>query len=448
MAEKLSLEKAGLANEQARHRITALLDEGSFFELDPFVLSGGHAAEVVTGCGTVYGEPVYVFAQDSSVEGGAMGKAQASKIARVYDLAEKTGAPVIGIFDSKGAHLTEGVGALNDFSELLLASNRLSGVVPQIAVIDGVCAGSAAVLASVADILIMTEESELFLTPPFNSKNGNKGTAQEAAANGTVSILVKNEDEAFSSVRDLLGLLPDNNLAPVLTAESAEPVKKDCPCSAIVDGESGVELFADYGKTAKTALARIGGIACGVVACVTGEDGLLDPDSCTKITRFVRLCDAFSVPVVTLADAAGFSEADGSELKNAAMLSQAYSEATTVKITVVTSRAYGAAFVAFCGKAANADLVLALPDATVSALQPQAAVTVLMRDRLEAGENRETLVGEYLASEASALHAAQSGFLNDVVKQDEVREKIISALSALASKRVMTVSRKHSNLPL
>lgn len=446
-AEKLLQEREAAAASQARKQLTQLLDEGSFEEFDALMSSNGHRAEVITGCGTVYGEPVYVFAQDSSVDDGAMGAAQAAKIAKVYDMAEKTGAPVIGIFDSKGAHVAEGLKALNAFSGLLYASNRLSGVVPQIAVINGVCAGSAAVLASVSDLIIMTEESQLFLTPPYNSEKGNDGSAQAAAANGTAHIIAKDIAQALECTRNILTMLPDNNLAPVMTAEAVLPAPKDCVCTTIVDGDSGVELFSEFGSEVKTGLARINGIACGIVGC-HGDSALLDAAACAKMTRFVRLCDAFSIPVVTLVDAIGFAENDGSELKQAAMLSQAYSEATTAKIAIITKRAYGAAYVALCGKAANADVVFALPEATVSAMQPQAAVTVLMSERLSAGESRDALVEEYLATEASALNAAMQGCVDDVVTLDELRDKVTAALGVLSGKRVLTVARKHSNMPL
>jgi len=329
----------------------------------------------------------------------------------------------------------------------LLKSNNLSGVVPQIAVVSGVCAASSAMLATASDILVVTEEAELFLNPPFNSINENSGLACDAVKNGIAHILSVSDEDAMQKVRQLLSMLPDNNLSPVISTEPGAP-EGGCPYRDLIDAGSDVVFSDGFGDFATTAISRINGISCGVVSCKTGEDGLLDSDSCSKITRFVRFCDAFSIPVVTLADVAGFAEDNGSELKAAAALSHAYSEATTVKISVITKRAYGPAFVALCGKAANADLVLAFPDSIVSPVDPITAASVVYNERIAAGESREKLEREYITEKASAFAAARVGAVDDIILPEEIRTKVVCALSMLSSKRVETLPKKHSNMPL
>lgn len=447
MVEKLIKNRDLQLSSTARKRIELLLDEASFVEIGALRESGDKMAEVITGYGTVYGMPVYVFAQNPEIDGGAMSIDHAAKISAVYDLAFKTGSPVVGIFDSIGARLDEGTGVLSALSDLLLKSNNLSGVIPQIAVVSGVCAASSAMLATASDILVMTKESELFLNPPFNSINGSSGSAYNAVKNGTAHILSDCDEDAMQTVRQLLSMLPDNNISPVIPAEPGIP-EGGCPYCDLIDGGSDVMFGDGFGEFAITAMARINGASCGVVNCKTGEDGLLDSDSCLKIARFVRFCDAFSIPVVTLADVAGFAEENGSELKTSAALSHAYSEATTVKISIIIKRAYGPAFVALCGKAANADLVLAFPDSVVSPVDPITAASVVYSERISAGESREELEQEYRMEKASAFAAARVGAVDDIILPEEIRTRVASALSMLSSKRVETLPKKHSNMPL
>lgn len=447
MVEKLIKNRDLQLSSTARKRIEMLLDEASFVEIGALRESRDKTVEVITGYGTVYGMPVYVFAQNPEIDGGAMSVAHAAKISAVYDLAFKTGSPVVGIFDSVGARLDDGIGVLSALSDLLLKSNNLSGVVPQIAVVSGVCAASSAMLATASDVLLMTEDAELFLNPPFNSVKGNSGSAYDAVKNGTAHILSESDEDAMQKVRQLLSMLPDNNISPVMSTEPGLP-DGGCPYCDLIDAGSAVVVGDGFGEFATTAIARINGASCGVINCKTGEDGLLDSDSCSKITRFVRFCDAFSIPIVTLVDVVGFSEDNGSELKAAAALSHAYSEATTVKISVITERAYGTAFVALCGKAANADLVLAFPDSIVSPVDPITAASVVYNERIAAGESREKLEREYITEKASAFAAARVGAVDDIILPEEIRAKVACALSMLSSKRVETLPKKHSNMPL
>ena len=462
--QRLAAEKSALADSAARKRLQALFDEGSYTELDRFAKNGDKPGEVITAYGSIAGAPAYAFSQDISVASGAMGRVQAQKIARVYDLAAENGLPVVGLYDSDGAHLDEGVDALAAYGDLILKSNRLSGVVPQISVVLGACIGSAALLASLADVTIMQKDAEFYCVSPaiLGDKTGKVGSAETAAKNGSVHLLADDETAALDKVKELLSLLPGNNLsvAPLADYEPAagDPaalqtgVDAGVILDAVADAGSQLELSAAYGSAARTLLCRISGNPVGVVANGGENEGRIDAAAAAKIARFVRMCDAFSIPVITFVNTAGFVADQDTELagsvKEAALLTHAYAEATTQKVTVITGKAYGPAYIALAGRASGADVVYAWPDATISALEPLTAVSVLYKDRILAGEKREDLAAEYVKTAASAFEAAAAGYVDDVIEPAETFQRVATALDMLSGKRFSTLSKKHSNMPL
>ncbi len=449
--ETLNAKLANLSQTKAKQRLATLFDEGQYRELDRFTFCEDKPSEVVCGYGLCGGAPAYAFAQDVTVNCGAMGKAQGDKIKRLYDLAAKTGTPIIGIFDSMGAHVEEELDALNAYGELISASSAVSGVVPQIALVLGTCVGSQAVLASLFDVVILSKNAELCLSSAFLS--GDKvGSAEVAAKNGTATLVAENEDEAIADAITVLSYLPSNNLATPFVADYVPAVDSGCPITAVVDADSFIELSPEYGSCASIGLARVAGSPVGIVATdPRANDGKLCANGANKIARFVRFCDAFSLPVITLVDCKGFdidgaAELDG-DMKYIAMLTHAYAEATTVKITLITGKAYGSVYTAFAGKAAGTDVVFALHNAEIAALAPDTAVQFLYKDRLN-GENRTKLVEEYIETVASPFRAAEKGLVDDIITREGMAGSVISALEMLVSKRVSTLNKKHSNIPL
>lgn len=413
------------ADSAARNLLGGFFDAGSFVEIDRF------CTEAVAGYGTVDGAPAYAFAQDHDICSGAVGKAQAAKISKVYEMAAQNGAPVVAVYNSDGAKLTEGLDALDAVSDILMSANELSGVVPQIAVVVGGCVGSAAMMAQAADVVIAVEGSDYRL---------NVGDDQ-----ATADIAVSSVDEALEKVRALLAALPSNNLsvAAVYEADAAAVETADVATAidAFADADTVIELLDKDGL--RTAFARVGGVSCGVVSLQADKLGC----GAARVARFVRLCDSFSLPVITFVDAAGFGC-----LKGAAKLSQAYAEATTAKITVVGGRAYGPVYVAVAGKRAGADAVLAWPTAKIGALAPEAAVCIEWADRLAAmtdpATERAKLVKEYENTMYDPTAAAAGGYVTDVVTVAETKARLVGLLEMLSGKRVTKLPKKHANIQL
>ena len=436
-AERLQAFREAAAKTKGFQCITALFDEGTFNEVDGFAKSGDGSAEVVAGYGEVDGCPAYAFVQNSDVDGGAMSKAQAAKIKKIYDLAVKTGSPVVGIYDSIGGRLNQGADMLAAYGEILLGNNNLSGVVPQISLVLGPCLGTSAMIAASADIVVMTKKAQLTI-----DTTGKDGTAEDAAKLGICHVVAKDDQEAMMQVRKLLAVLPSNNLAGAPVFESSDP--SDTAIAAGADAKKIVEAISDkgsfmelngaFGTSAVTGLTQIGGSTVGVTAL----NGVLDVDSCSKAARFVRFCDAFSIPVVTLVDAKEFTS-----VREASKLSNAYSEATTAKITVITGEAYGPVYVAIAGRGANA---------VVCPLAPQTAAMFLWSDRLKKSGNtkeaRNKLIEEYKATEATPFAAAAEGFIEDIIDPAETRVKVIANLEMLEGKRVSRLPKKHSNIQI
>lgn len=444
-------------NCKARTRLTALFDADSFIELDNFLMTGENTAGVVSGYGLIEGGVVYAFSQDVTVDSGAVSREHAKKIRKVYELAAKTGCPVVSIFDSKGAKLSEGNAMLNAYSKMLMWSNNLSGVVPQIAVVLGTCAGVSAMVAASADYVIMSKDAELFMTAPFITKaNGdqtkNAGTAENAAACGVASMVCDNEEATLEQTRKLLTMLPQNNLAAIPLfdfAETNEAIDVEaCPkliVKAIADAESTIELNPEYGKGIYTFLGTMAGVTTAFVT--TSTKNPMDAATCSKAARFVKTCDAFNIPIVTLIDTIGFEvSADISNIREIAKLASAYAEATTAKISVVTGKAFGPAFVALASKNSNADVTIAWPTAQISALAPDTAVEFLWADKFKAASDHAALVEEYIDTVASPFEAAKGGYIETVIAPQDTRGTLINMLDMLAGKRESKFPKKHATL--
>ncbi|WP_101908823.1 carboxyl transferase domain-containing protein [Marasmitruncus massiliensis] len=455
--------KEALKATAARERLTALFDPDTFVEVGALVKTGCDGAGVITGYGLVEGSPVYAFSQDSTQKSGAVGAAQGSKIKKIYELALKTGAPVVGIYDSNGAAVEEGLDAMDAYGEMLCWSNNLSGVVPQISLVLGVCAGSAALIAASADFVVMSEKAELFLT---TGDVESASDAANAAGSGVAHIVKKDDAEAISAARRLISLLPSNNLsaAPMCNfsavsggglALSSAAVNIDGAdlfeiAKNIVDADSVTELQAEYSSSARVGLATIAGSSVGVVAA--SNSGTICSGGASKIARFVTICDSFQIPVITIVNCEAFAPVPNQGfrggIREVAKLAHVYAEATTPKVAVVVGKAYGSAYITLAGRAANSDYTVAWPKATISALSPATAIAFLGGDRITAEVSRQQAEADYAANDASAYAAAAKGHIDDVIDPAETRSVIISALDMLAGKRMTTLPKKHGNIPM
>lgn len=437
----------------AAERLSALFDGGSFTEVGALAVSNGEPSGVVCGYGYVGDNPVYAFAQDRSVRNGALTREQAEKIVKVYDLASKTGLPIVGIYDSYGADISDTVGVLESYGKWMKAAAAVSGVVPQISVIAGACAATSAMIAVSADFVIMQEDAELFVTPNTDDKELSK----TAAENGTAALICKDYGECVSAARELLLRLPQNNLSGVPMFDYEEPKfnsLEDAQSAAesLLDKDSVKELYSDYGRSAYTALATLNGASVGVVATNKTEKKLTADDA-LKLARFVRTCDAFSLPIITLVDTRGFCRCVNDQRQGAVKLwsrvAGAYSEATTIKLAAVIGKAYGPAFMALAGKGADSDIVIACDSAVISSVEPATAVEFLWHDKLKGAEDlskeRAALAREYVKENATAQIAAEKMCVDIVTPSAGLRASLINGLEMLAGKRVTNLPKKHSN---
>ena len=433
--ENLSAIKAAVEKSSAYKNLSELFDEGTFTQIDAYTMSGENPTEVIAGYGTVNSCPVYAFAQNSDICGGAMSKAHAAKLQKIYDLAEKTGTPVVGMYSSAGAKLSEGMDMLGSYGTVLNSVSRLSGVVPQISVILGNCLGTGALNAVSADIVVMSEKASLSL-----SVTGENASAECAEKSGISHITAKDTKEAIEKTKELITMLPSNNLSVPPITDADEPDEKaDCLVKQVVDKDTFIKLKKSYGEQSVTGLGRIAGNVVGIVAT---KGGVIDNASGEKIADFVRFCDAFAIPVVTFADSEGFAD-----VKNAAKVASAYADATTVKITVIKGKAYGAFYLAMAGSAANADITYALENASVSPLAPVTGAAIMWADRMAAPrKEREQIVKEYEQNECNSQKAAAYGYVNDVIAKEDVRFKLYTSLEMLAGKRVSTMPKKHATI--
>lgn len=431
-------------DSKALMRLEALFDDGVFSQLDAFAKSANGEVEAVAGFGTVNDCPVYAFSQDISVNDGAVTVGQCAKIKKIYDLAFKTGCPVIGIYDSNGVKLEEGFEVLSAYGDLVKASSSVSGVCPQISLIAGSCVGTSALIANLADVVVAVKDADFYISAPSDI------TAAECAKQGTVDVLCDDFDSAVNSVKDIVALLPSNNLAPTPIFDFSSPqlaAADDMTAEEIIkacaDDASVVELKADYSSSnCKTALASVAGTTVGFVAF----DGKPLCSGCAyKAEALVKLCDAYSIPVVTIVNADGIIKEKGNQVLTAmTKLTSAYAGATCSKLSVITGQAIGAAYIILAGKGTNADMTFAWDSAVASPLDADAAVAFLFNDRLAAGEDREALKNEYIDTIASPFTAAACGAVDDVFAPADTRAKLVAALDMLAGKRENTLPRKHS----
>ena len=429
----------------ALKRLSLLFDDGAYELLDGSADTGARIAH-----GTVYGTAVFAY-----VEGGcgAFSTATAGKLSKVYDLAEKTGSPVVAVYDSKGVDLQGGGLTLDACAELLHRCSRVSGVVPQIAVVAGTCGGFESVCASLADVCLMESKAEFFLTAPFNDLSDSDakkiaGSAEYAQKASAAAVVCDGEEALFSKTRQLVGMLPSNNLESPPFCDFSEPERNAAEDAVLgtVDAGSEIELFAGKGLSSRTYLATVLGSPVGIVSV----SGRVCRNDSLKISRLVQFCDAFSVPVVTFLDSEGFLVSADNDMnggiRNAAILSHTLSQATTAKITVVTGNAIGSLFSVICGKSAS-DLRFAWNGSVIGELAPKAAVAVMWPDRIEKDSDIERLAVQYAAEEESAEKAFENGIIDRVIAPENTRSAVSAALDMLASKRVSNVSRKHGNMP-
>lgn len=428
---------------EARKRLASLFDDGIFTEIDAFAKSASGDVEVVAGFGSVSGTCVYAFSQDVTADSGAISVAQCSKLKKVYDMAAKTGCPVVGIYDSNGLKLTEGFEALNSYGEILKASTSVSGVVPQISIVAGACLGTTALMANMADVVVAVEDADFYITAPSDV------TASESAKAGTVDVLAKDFDEAAQKVKNLVALLPSNNLdtVPVFDFTAPESYADETSdamalINAAADTGSVFEIKKEYAQNVITAFGTVMGSTVGFVSY---NGNSLCPSCSYKAEAFIKLCDAYNIPIITFVNANGLKkEKENQMLVAATKLTSSLAAATCPKISVVTGSAVGTAYITLAGRGANADVVYAWDTAVLSPLEVDSAVAFLYNDRLAKGESREALANEYKESLASPFTAAACGAVDDVFVPAETRAKIITALDMLAGKREATLPRKHS----
>ncbi len=481
----------------ARERINMLLDEGSFEELDMFVqhrctnfdmdkkesyLGDG----VVTGNGTINGRLVYVYAQDFTVEGGSLSETMALKICKVMDLAMKMGAPVIGINDSGGARIQEGVTALAGYTEIFQRNILASGVVPQISAIFGPCAGGAVYSPALTDFNIMTKGSSyMFLTGPKVVKSvlGEDVTQEQlggasvhSTKSGVAHFAVDSEEEGIQCIQKLISFLPQNNMEEAPMVECTDPINRledslndiipDNPnkpydmyevLGAVIDNGEFLEVHKNYAANIIVGFARFNGVSVGIVANQPKVmAGVLDSNSSRKAARFVRFCDAFNIPLVTFVDVPGFlpgtqQEYNGVILHGAKLL-YAYGEATVPKITITLRKSYGGAHCVMSSKQLRGDINYAWPTAEIAVMGPEGAVEVLFGKEMQTVENPEQFkadkVAEYKQLFANPYNAAKYGYIDDVIEPKNTRFRIIRSLQQLATKKQTNPAKKHDNLPL
>ncbi len=479
----------------ARERITYFLDPDSFQELDLLARHRAHAAGledrpytdgVITGWGTVDGRKVFVFSQDFTVFGGALGEVFAEKIHKLMDLALKVGAPVVGLNDGAGARIQEGVVSLASYGGIFFRNVKSSGVVPQISVILGPCAGGAVYSPAMTDFIFMVRgTSHMFITGPdvVKTVTGEDVTLEElggamshASKSGVATFVSADEQSCLQDVRFLLGFLPQNNLAEALPEDPTDDPNRSCeslrsilPASAnqpydmkkviseVVDNGEFFEYFPHWAKSIVCGFSRLNGQSVGIV----GNQpmvlaGILDIESSEKAARFVRTCDAFNIPLITFVDVPGFlpgvDQEYGGIIRHGAKLLYAFCEATVPRIQVITRKAYGGAYVVMNSKSIGADLAYAWPTAELAVMGPQGAVEIVYKRELQQAADptsrRAELVAEYTEKYANPYAAAERGYVDDVIDPADTRSKLIAGLAMLKSKREELPRRKHGNMPL
>jgi propionyl-CoA carboxylase beta chain len=486
--------KAG--KKTARERLEMLLDPGSFIEIDKFVVHQGHdfgieeqkfpGDGVVTGSGRIHGRPVFVFAQDFTVFGGSLSEAYAKKICKVMDLALKTGAPVIGLNDSGGARIQEGVVSLAGYADIFLRNTLSSGVVPQISAVMGPCAGGAVYSPAITDFIFMVKNtSYMFVTGPdvIKAVTHEAVTAEDlggATAHNTTSgvahFAADSEEECLALIRELMTFLPQNNLEDPPLRPTQDPVDRrdeilqtivpEQPnkaydmqdiIRAVLDDRYFFEVHAGFAPNIVIGFGRLGGRPVGIVANQPAHlAGCLDINASVKAARFVRFCDCFNIPLVTFEDVPGFLPGTGQELggiiKHGAKLLYAFCEATVPKLTVITRKAYGGAYCVMSSKHIRGDANFAYPTAEIAVMGPEGAVNILYRREMEAAADgaalKDAKTHEYREKFANPYVAAERGYIDEVIEPRDTRPRLIAVLELLRTKRDTNPPKKHGNIPL
>lgn len=480
----------------ARERVTRLLDPGSFVELDKFVTHRTtefgldkekyYGDGVICGHGTIDGRQVFLFAQDFTVFGGSLSETYAQKITKIMDLAVQTGCPLIGLNDSGGARIQEGVRSLGGYAEIFWRNVQSSGVIPQISAILGPCAGGAVYSPAITDFIFMTEESSyMFITGPDVIKTVTKeivtkeelgGAHTHNEKSGVAHFLTANEDECFASIRKLLSFIPQNNRERPKRIDCSDPADRAevalnslIPENAnlpydmkeliehVVDGGEFFEVAERHAQNIVVGFSRLNGMSVGVVGNQPQVlAGCLDIDASVKAARFIRFCDAFNIPLVTFVDVPGFlpgtKQEYGGIIRHGAKLLYAFAEATVPKITVITRKAYGGAYDVMNSKHIRADMNFAYPSAEVAVMGPDGAVSIIHRATIAKAEDpkalTEQLTNEYREQFANPWTVAALGYVDGVIEPAQTRLHLIRALEILKTKRVTGPVRKHGNIPL
>ncbi len=480
----------------ARERIDLLLDPGSFVELDRFVRhrevefgmrdNRPWGDAVVSGYGTVFGRPVCVFSQDFTVFGGSLSEVFAEKVCKVMDMAVKVGCPIVGINDSGGARIQEGVVSLAGYADIFWRNVQASGVVPQVSLIMGPCAGGAVYSPAITDFVLMTEGSSyMFITGPdvVKTVTGEDvsfedlgGASAHATKSGVAHMVAPDEQACIDDARYLLTFLPQSNLETAPYAPPTDPVDRESPeldtlipdssgkpydmkrvVESVVDDGNFLEIQPAHAENIVCGFARLGGHAIGVVGNQPASlAGVLDIDASVKAARFVRTCDAFNVPLLTFVDVPGFlpgtSQEWGGIIRHGAKLLYAYAEATVPKLTVITRKAYGGAYDVMSSKHIRADVNVAWPTAEVAVMGPEGAVNIVFRNELEdvpdPEARRAELIADYKERFANPYSAAERGYVDDVIEPRRTRPYLVRALEATLTKREPAPKRKHGNIPL
>ena len=480
----------------ARERIQLLLDPGTFKETDPFVVHRCHdfgigrkkivGDGVVTGYGRIYRRPITLFAQDFTVFGGSLGEMHASKICKIMDMALKVGAPIIGINDSGGARIQEGVSALGGYAEIFYRNVQASGIVPQISLIMGSCAGGAVYSPAMTDFVIMVAKtSNMFITGPkvIKTVTGEEVTSEalggamtHATKSGVAHLVAENESEALLMTKKLLTYLPQNNLEESPSYETEDPIGRRDPTlntlipdnpnkpyeiksviQKVIDTDSFFEIHPHWAQNIVVGFGLLGGKSIGIIGNQPNVlAGTLDMDASIKGARFVRFCDAFNIPLLTFVDVPGFlpglAQEHGGIIRHGSKLLYAYCEASVPKLTVITRKAYGGAYDVMCSKHIRSDMVLAWPTAEIAVMGPDGAVEVVFKNELEESsdpkQKKNELVLEYREKFANPYVAAERGYIDSVIEPSWTRPHLIEALDLLKTKREARPSRKHGNIPL
>lgn len=480
----------------ARERIEKLVDPSSFVEIDAFVKNrsvdfgmdkvNAPGDGVITGYATIDGRPVYLYAQDFTVIGGSLGEMHAKKITKIQDMAMKMGCPIICINDSGGARIQEGIDALSGYGDIFYRNTLASGVVPQISVILGPCAGGAVYSPALTDFIFMVDNiSKMFITGPqvVEAVTGESISADELGGavthneiSGVAHFLSESEDSCFDSIRRLLSFLPQNNMEDTILYDSQDDPNRLAPelntiipdsvnksydikevITSVLDNEDFMEVQALYATNIVIGFGRLNGRSVGIVANQPMvKAGCLDINASDKASRFIRFCDAFNIPIITFTDVPGYlpgvDQEHGGVIRHGAKLLYAYSEATVPKINIILRKAYGGAYIAMSSKHLGADLVYAWPTAEIAVMGPDGAANIIFRKDIENSsdpiETRKEKIEEYRNKFANPYVAASRGYIDDVIEPEATRPRLISALEILESKRENRPPKKHGNFPV